>query len=241
MPRCRVRVIRISLCNVSFSDRSLCFFTDPNVLFLVDSLIYGKEDSDILLVCPLTDPDVSNFTLKKCDGKPLPKNMMFIPNPQKGIIIKNVQRSFKGCYQCLAKHNGVEKISENIFLNVRPGNTEFSPSCRAPDIALLSPRRWWEVPYRVSWPCHGQLGVVALEAFWSLLLLKARCACVPGSCSVMLVTAAHGPEEGGGLGNLVLGELCEGTSWSHNIWLVAVLSRFGHDHFYLLFLVISRF
>ncbi|KAJ7395133.1 Mast/stem cell growth factor receptor Kit [Pitangus sulphuratus] len=96
------------------------FVKDPNVLFLVDSLIYGKEDSDILLVCPLTDPNITNFTLRKCDGKRLPKNMTFIPNPQKGIIIKNVQRSFKGCYQCLAKHNGVEKISENIFLNVRP-------------------------------------------------------------------------------------------------------------------------
>ncbi|NXN99559.1 KIT factor, partial [Rhinopomastus cyanomelas] len=96
------------------------FVKDPNMLFLVDSLIYGKEDSDILLVCPLTDPTVSNFTLKKCDGKRLPRNMTFIPNPQKGIIIKNVQRSFKGCYQCLAKHNGVEKKSERIFLNVRP-------------------------------------------------------------------------------------------------------------------------
>uniref|UniRef100_A0A8C8ALW2 Mast/stem cell growth factor receptor Kit n=1 Tax=Otus sunia TaxID=257818 RepID=A0A8C8ALW2_9STRI len=118
--KARIRIIRSSLCNVSFSDRSLCFFTDPNVLFLVDSLIYGKEDSDIVLVCPLTDPDVSNFTLRKCDGKRLPKNMTFIPDPQKGIIIKNVQRSFKGCYQCLARHNGVDKISEHIFLNVRP-------------------------------------------------------------------------------------------------------------------------
>lgn len=139
MPNCRVGVIRSSLCNVSFSDRSLHFFTDPNVLFLVDSLIYGKEDSDILLVCPLTDPDVSNFTLRKCDGKRLPKNMTFIPNPQKGITIKNVQRSFKGCYQCLAKHNGVEKISEHIFLNVRPGNTGFLLSCRAPDFTLHLP------------------------------------------------------------------------------------------------------
>ncbi|XP_063013331.1 mast/stem cell growth factor receptor Kit isoform X1 [Melospiza melodia melodia] len=96
------------------------FVKDPNVLFLVDSLVYGKEDSDILLVCPLTDPNVTNFTLKRCDGKRLPKNMTFIPNPQKGIVIKNVQRSYKGCYQCLAKHNGVEKISKMIFLNVRP-------------------------------------------------------------------------------------------------------------------------
>uniref|UniRef100_A0A8B9GCD6 Mast/stem cell growth factor receptor Kit n=1 Tax=Amazona collaria TaxID=241587 RepID=A0A8B9GCD6_9PSIT len=113
------------------------FVKDPNVLFLVDSLIYGKEDSDILLVCPLTDPDVSNFTLRKCDGRRLPKNMTFIPNPQEGIIIKNVQRSFKGCYQCLAKHNGVEKISEHIFLNVRPGNTKMLPSCRVPVLPFI--------------------------------------------------------------------------------------------------------
>lgn len=123
MPNCIVRVIRSSC--TSLSNRSLCFLTDPNVLFLVDSLTYGKEDSDILLVCPLTDPNVTNFTLKKCDGKHLPKNMTFIPNPQKGIVIKNIQRSFKGCYQCLAKHNGVKKISEKIFLNVIPGNIGF--------------------------------------------------------------------------------------------------------------------
>uniref|UniRef100_A0A803VQW4 receptor protein-tyrosine kinase n=1 Tax=Ficedula albicollis TaxID=59894 RepID=A0A803VQW4_FICAL len=96
------------------------YVKDPNVLFLVDSLIYGKEDTDILLVCPLTDPNVTNFTLKRCDGKRLPRNMTFIPNPQEGIVIKNVHRSFRGCYQCLAKHNGVEKTSEQIFLNVRP-------------------------------------------------------------------------------------------------------------------------
>lgn len=150
MPNCRVRVIRSS--HASLSDRSLCFFTDPNVLFLVDSLVYGKEDSDILLVCPLTDPNVANFTLKRCDGKRLPKNMTFIPNPQKGIVIKNVQRSFKGCYQCLAKHNGVEKISERIFLNVRPGNRIFSlwliiwfPGGveKSREASLLSRGKWW--------------------------------------------------------------------------------------------------
>lgn len=46
---------------------------------------------------------------------------------------------------------------------------------------------------------------------------------------------------GSGLGNLILDKLYESTSWSRNIWLVTVLSRFGHEHFYLLFLVISRF
>ncbi|XP_043369742.1 mast/stem cell growth factor receptor Kit isoform X5 [Dermochelys coriacea] len=98
------------------------FVKDPHILFLDDSdpSIYVREDSDALVVCPVTDPDVSNFTLKLCGGKPFPKNLTFIANPQKGIIIKNVQRSFKGCYQCLAKQNGVEKTSENRYLIVRP-------------------------------------------------------------------------------------------------------------------------
>lgn len=54
--------------------------------------------------------------------------------------------------------------------------------------------------------------VVSSGGFWNLLLLKARCACTPGDCSVVPVTAAGGPVEGGGLGKLVLGKLCGVTS-----------------------------
>uniref|UniRef100_A0A8C0GS51 receptor protein-tyrosine kinase n=1 Tax=Chelonoidis abingdonii TaxID=106734 RepID=A0A8C0GS51_CHEAB len=98
------------------------FVKDPRILFLTDSdpFIYVKEDSDALVVCPVTDPDVSHFTLKLCGGKPFSENLTFISNLEKGIFIKNVQRSFKGCYQCSAKQNGVETISENKYLIVRP-------------------------------------------------------------------------------------------------------------------------
>ncbi|XP_009976104.1 PREDICTED: mast/stem cell growth factor receptor Kit-like, partial [Tauraco erythrolophus] len=148
------------------------FVKDPNVLFLVDSLIYGKEDSDILLVCPLTDPDVSNFTLRKCDGKPLPKNMTFIPNPQKGIVIKNAQRSFKGCYQCLAKQNGVEKISEHIFLNVRPVHKTLPVITLSKSYELLKEGEEFEVTciitdvdssVRASWISHKS-GIVTSKS-----------------------------------------------------------------------------
>lgn len=221
MPSCRVKVIRSFHCNVSCSYRSLCSFTDPNVLFLVDSLIYGKEDSDILLVCPLTDPDVLNFTLRKCDGKPLPKNMTFIPNPQKGIIIKNVQRSFKGCYQCLAKHNGVEKISEHIFLNVRPGNTGFLSSCRAPDFHLhiIDGKCSKEKSSLVSWACRREAqGGGSSRDFRNLLL---RCASAPRNYFVAPLAAVGSPEKTGGLRKLVLGKLCEGTDCHvrHGLWL----------------------
>ncbi|XP_070613239.1 mast/stem cell growth factor receptor Kit isoform X1 [Erythrolamprus reginae] len=95
------------------------FVKDPTVLFFHRYTIFGTEDSDALIVCPVTDPDVSNFTLKRCHDKPLPENMTLVPDPQKGITIKHVQRSFLGCYWCVARQDGVEKRSKDITLMVR--------------------------------------------------------------------------------------------------------------------------
>uniref|UniRef100_A0A8C5SX47 receptor protein-tyrosine kinase n=1 Tax=Laticauda laticaudata TaxID=8630 RepID=A0A8C5SX47_LATLA len=96
------------------------FVKDPAVLFFHRPTIFGREDSDALIICPVTDPDVSNFTLKRCRPKPLPENMTLVPDPQKGITIKHVQRSFLGCYRCVAQQHGVEKSSKDITLAVRP-------------------------------------------------------------------------------------------------------------------------
>lgn len=98
---------------------------DPKILFFVSSPITGIEDRDVLVQCPVTDPGVSNYTLINCHGKPLPEAMVLFPDPQKGITIKNLQREFRGCYQCVAQQNGAEKKSEKIQLFVRPGNASF--------------------------------------------------------------------------------------------------------------------
>ncbi|XP_013930733.1 PREDICTED: mast/stem cell growth factor receptor Kit-like [Thamnophis sirtalis] len=95
------------------------FVKDPEVLFFHRPTVFGREDSDALIACPVTDPDVSNFTLKRCHHKPLPENMTLVPDPRKGITIKNVQRSFLGCYWCVAQQDGVEKKSKDITLMVR--------------------------------------------------------------------------------------------------------------------------
>ncbi|XP_054845636.1 mast/stem cell growth factor receptor Kit [Eublepharis macularius] len=103
----------------SLNSSIYVFVKDPQHLFLLESLIFAKEDSDALIHCAVTDPGVLNFTLNKCYRKPLPKNMVIVPDLQKGITIKNVQRSFHGCYQCVALQNGVERTSEMITLVVR--------------------------------------------------------------------------------------------------------------------------
>ncbi|XP_037685759.1 mast/stem cell growth factor receptor Kit isoform X2 [Choloepus didactylus] len=96
------------------------FVRDPNQLFLVDQLLYGKEDSDTLVLCPLTDPEVSNYSLKSCDGKPLPKDLTFVPDPKAGITIRSVKRSYhRLCLRCSAVQDGTSLLSDKIILKVR--------------------------------------------------------------------------------------------------------------------------
>ncbi|XP_043828686.1 mast/stem cell growth factor receptor Kit isoform X1 [Dromiciops gliroides] len=108
------------------------FVKDPKTLFLLDPLLYGKEGSDALVNCAVTDPEVSNFTLKLCDRKPLPKDLVLVPDVQKGITIKNVKRSHnKVCFQCSAYQDGRLKLSDRVTLKVRPAPQS------VPEVSLL--------------------------------------------------------------------------------------------------------
>ncbi|XP_036057022.1 mast/stem cell growth factor receptor Kit isoform X2 [Onychomys torridus] len=96
------------------------FVRDPAILFLVDPLLYGKEDNDTLVRCPLTDPQVSNYSLRECDGKSLPKDLTFVPNPKTGITIKNVKRTYhRLCLRCAAHREGKWVMSDRFILKVR--------------------------------------------------------------------------------------------------------------------------
>ncbi|XP_020830990.1 mast/stem cell growth factor receptor Kit isoform X1 [Phascolarctos cinereus] len=114
-------------------NRSIYVFVkDPKTLFLLDRLLYGNEGSDALVSCPVTDPEVTNFTLKLCNGKPLPKDLMLIPDIQKGITIQNVKRSHnKVCFQCSAYQDGQLKLSDKVTLKVRPAAKS------VPEVSLL--------------------------------------------------------------------------------------------------------
>ncbi|XP_008991531.2 mast/stem cell growth factor receptor Kit isoform X7 [Callithrix jacchus] len=97
------------------------FVRDPDKLFLVDRSLYGKEDNDTLVRCPLTDPEVTNYSLKGCQGKPIPKDLRFVPDPKAGITIKNVKRAYhRLCLHCSADRKGQSKLSEKFILKVRP-------------------------------------------------------------------------------------------------------------------------
>ncbi|XP_042534333.1 mast/stem cell growth factor receptor Kit isoform X1 [Dipodomys spectabilis] len=96
------------------------FVRDPDKLFLVNLLLYGKEDNDTLVRCPLTDPEVDNYSLRECEGKPLPKDLTFVPDPKAGITIKNVKRAYhRLCFRCAAERDGKLVLSDRLVLKVR--------------------------------------------------------------------------------------------------------------------------
>ncbi|XP_023566686.1 mast/stem cell growth factor receptor Kit isoform X1 [Octodon degus] len=96
------------------------FVRDPARPFLVGLPLYGKEDNDTLVRCPLTDPEMTNYSLKECEGKPLPKDLMFVPDPKAGITIRNVQRAYhRLCLRCTAIREGKSVQSDRFVLKVR--------------------------------------------------------------------------------------------------------------------------
>nr|XP_012416412.1 PREDICTED: mast/stem cell growth factor receptor Kit isoform X8 [Odobenus rosmarus divergens] len=96
------------------------FVRDPAQLFLVDLRLYGKEDNDTLVRCPLTDPEVTNYSLKGCEGKPLPKDLTFVADPKAGITIRHVKREYhRLCLHCSADQKGKSVLSMKFTLKVR--------------------------------------------------------------------------------------------------------------------------
>jgi len=96
------------------------FVRDPAQLFLIDLRLYGKEDNDTLVRCPLTDPEVTNYSLRGCEGKPLPKDLTFVTDPKAGITIRHVKREYhRLCLHCSADQKGKSVLSKKFTLKVR--------------------------------------------------------------------------------------------------------------------------
>lgn len=106
-----------------FIQTTDCWYAvDPEKLFLVELPLYGKEGNDTLVRCPLTDPEVTNYSLTGCEGKPLPKDLTFVADPKAGITIRNVKREYhRLCLHCSANQKGKSVLSKKFTLKVRAG------------------------------------------------------------------------------------------------------------------------
>ncbi|MBN3295990.1 KITA factor, partial [Amia calva] len=81
--------------------------------------IVTKAGQNSSIRCLVTDPDVVDLKLETCGGQPLPPDLDFSASVEKGIVIKNVQVAFQGCYVCTAQHGGKRVRSDEYQLTVR--------------------------------------------------------------------------------------------------------------------------
>uniref|UniRef100_A0A3B3C3R4 receptor protein-tyrosine kinase n=1 Tax=Oryzias melastigma TaxID=30732 RepID=A0A3B3C3R4_ORYME len=108
--------------NQSLEHLNTSFHLDPSTVFVTRrrSTFTLTEGEDFLLICLLTDPSVTNLTLQRKDGRPLPPGMNVTLNPQRGAWIQDVQVSFRGQYVCSGWRDGKQFRSSPLELVIRP-------------------------------------------------------------------------------------------------------------------------
>ncbi|XP_043112984.1 macrophage colony-stimulating factor 1 receptor [Puntigrus tetrazona] len=97
------------------------FVRDEQTLFVSPStsLRYvRKEGEDLTLPCLLTDPGATHFSFRMDNGSAVPYGMNVTFDPQKGVLIRNVQPGFNADYVCSARIRGAEKVSKIFSINV---------------------------------------------------------------------------------------------------------------------------
>ncbi|XP_028658064.1 mast/stem cell growth factor receptor kita [Erpetoichthys calabaricus] len=112
------------------------FIKDPMNIFHKSEVkdIIKSAGENATIHCFVTDPNVTEYTLLKCDKQPVPQNLMFVSSVEKAIIIQNVQTSFSGCYLCSVKYNGAQQFSQKYDLKVQ------EVSVHPPEISVSTTR-----------------------------------------------------------------------------------------------------
>ncbi|KAI4896207.1 hypothetical protein NFI96_030855 [Prochilodus magdalenae] len=88
----------------------------------VRSMVNGllvREGKNCTLPCLVTDPAVTDLSLVTCSGDPLPADLSYSTNLQRGITIHNVSKAFEGCYVCTGVMGGVTMSSSQYDVDVR--------------------------------------------------------------------------------------------------------------------------
>ncbi len=102
---------------------------DPSSVFVTPRTVPDvKEGQDFLFRCLLTDPSITNLTLQSEDsaedmGRGLPRGMNVTFDPQRGALIRDLQRSFNGRYICSGWKDGRQFRSTPVDLLVVPSKT----------------------------------------------------------------------------------------------------------------------
>lgn len=85
------------------------------------NVILVRAGENCTIPCLVTDPEVSLLALETCDGRPLPSDMSYHSNPQRGVVISDVRKEYEGCYVCVGRLQGLKVTSNQYTMDVRLG------------------------------------------------------------------------------------------------------------------------
>uniref|UniRef100_A0A674BFT0 receptor protein-tyrosine kinase n=1 Tax=Salmo trutta TaxID=8032 RepID=A0A674BFT0_SALTR len=97
------------------------FVKDPQSPFqrsMVNGILV-RVGENLTLPCLVTDPDVTLVTLQTCDLQPLPSDLHYHYDPQRGVIIGNARKEYEGCYVCLGELASATVRSSQYTVDVR--------------------------------------------------------------------------------------------------------------------------
>ncbi|CAJ1052216.1 KIT proto-oncogene%2C receptor tyrosine kinase b isoform X1 [Xyrichtys novacula] len=108
--------------NITLEHSSIYVYVkDPQNAFkgTMVNVILVRAGENCTIPCLVTDPEVNLLGLETCDGRPLPSDMSYHSNTQRGIIINNAKKEYEGCYVCVGQLSGVKVTSSQYTVDVR--------------------------------------------------------------------------------------------------------------------------
>lgn len=82
--------------------------------------ILTREGETASIPCLATDPSLDNLRLETCSSGALASGLQYSASLEQGIVIRNTQNAYEGCYVCTGTLMGRSVTSHDYYLTVKP-------------------------------------------------------------------------------------------------------------------------
>ncbi|XP_077572577.1 mast/stem cell growth factor receptor kita [Stigmatopora nigra] len=113
------------------------FVNDPDNPFRKSMVfkILTRVGDTVSIPCLATDPNLSDLHLETCSGSALPPGLRLTASLEQGVVVRDAQKAYEGCYVCAGTLHGRRVRSHDYHLTVKPVPTA------PPVIEMQAPER----------------------------------------------------------------------------------------------------
>uniref|UniRef100_A0A8C3G3G9 receptor protein-tyrosine kinase n=1 Tax=Cyclopterus lumpus TaxID=8103 RepID=A0A8C3G3G9_CYCLU len=117
---CLLLLLKLHVYSSSHASVSLADPDNPFRKSMVFNILTRVGDS-ASIPCLATDPSLDRLRLETCSGGPPASGLQFTASLERGVVIRNTQKAFEGCYVCTGRLGREGVRSHDYYLTVRPG------------------------------------------------------------------------------------------------------------------------